>query len=90
MTMPNATAGLVSARPRLAGSASGLGGFIQLGGGAFLSGLAAQLLGPESGPLPLVLIMLVCSLLSMVTALYVVFVARSLARAEQAGLEHSH
>ncbi len=85
LTMPNANAGLVSARPRLAGSASGLGGFIQIGGGALLSILAGHLLTPDSGPMPLILLMLFSSLLSTVTALYVVSVARSLARAGATG-----
>ena len=35
--MPNATAGLLSVRPHLAGSASGLGSAIMIGGGAALS-----------------------------------------------------
>lgn len=87
LTMPNANAGLVSVRPRLAGSASGLGGFLQIGGGALLSMLAGHLLTPESGPMPLILLMLTSSLLSTVAALYVVHVARSLARAQIAATE---
>ena len=44
MTLPNATAGLLSVRPRLAGTASGLGGALMIGGGAALSQLAGVLL----------------------------------------------
>lgn len=83
LTMPNSIAGIVSARPRLAGSASGLGGFLQIGGGAALSFIAGFLLGPGSSPLPLIVLMLISSLLSVAAALYVVHVARQLARAEQ-------
>lgn len=82
LTMPNSSAGIVSARPRLAGSASGLGGFFQLGGGAILSGLSGHVLDPESGPLPLIIIMLACTVLSMATALYAAVVAKSLAKSE--------
>ncbi|MGC9420791.1 MAG: multidrug effflux MFS transporter, partial [Rhodovulum sp.] len=44
MTLPNATAGMLSVRPHLAGTASGLGGAIMIGGGAGLSALAGALL----------------------------------------------
>jgi MFS transporter, DHA1 family, multidrug resistance protein len=37
MTLPSANAGVVSVRPHLAGSASGLGGALQIGGGAGLA-----------------------------------------------------
>ncbi len=51
--MPNATAGLLSVRPHLAGTASGLGGAIMIGGGAALSALAGSLLTVETGAFPL-------------------------------------
>ncbi|WP_298843358.1 multidrug effflux MFS transporter [uncultured Roseobacter sp.] len=57
LVIPNATAGLLSVRPHLAGTASGLGGAIMIGGGAALSALAGALLGPETGALPLLFIM---------------------------------
>jgi len=41
MVIPNATAGMLSVRPRLAGTASGLGGAMMIGGGAALAALAA-------------------------------------------------
>jgi hypothetical protein len=44
MVLPNATSGMLSVRPHLAGTASGLGGAIMLGGGAALSALAGALL----------------------------------------------
>ncbi|MCC5970638.1 MAG: multidrug effflux MFS transporter [Pararhodobacter sp.] len=73
MVLPNATAGMLSVRPHLAGTASGLGGAIMIGGGAALSALAGLLLVPGAGAWPLVLIM-VCSatasLLSILGVLY--------------------
>lgn len=76
MTLPNANAGIVSVRPHLAGSASGLGGALQIGGGAALSVLAGLLLTPDSGPYPLIWIMLSASSLGIVASLYVMHVAR--------------
>ncbi|TGN59405.1 Bcr/CflA family efflux MFS transporter, partial [Paracoccus liaowanqingii] len=40
MVLPNANAGMMSVRPELAGTASGLGGALAVGGGAALSALA--------------------------------------------------
>ncbi|MCL3883683.1 multidrug effflux MFS transporter [Marivita sp. GX14005] len=62
MTIPNATAGTLSVRPHLAGTASGLGGAIMLGGGAALSALAGALLVGGNGPWPLLWIMLVTAI----------------------------
>ena len=59
--LPNANAGMLSVRPSLAGSAAGLGGAIAIGGGAALSALAGVVLGPGTGPLPLILLMLATS-----------------------------
>lgn len=71
LTLPNANAGIVSARPDLAGSASGLGGAIQIGTGALLSVLAGMLLSPRSGPYPLLVIMLLSAFAGVVSTLYV-------------------
>jgi DHA1 family bicyclomycin/chloramphenicol resistance-like MFS transporter len=72
MVLPNATAGMLSVRPRLAGSASGLGGAIMIGGGAALSALAGALLTPGSGPYPLLYLMLATSGAAVVSILYVI------------------
>jgi len=53
MTLPSASAGMISVRPKLAGSAAGLGGSLQIGGGAALSVLAGLILSPQTGPAPL-------------------------------------
>ena len=76
ITLPSANAGLVSVRPHLAGSASGLGGALQIGVGAALSVLGGALLSPESGPYPLLILMLLSSFFGVVAALYVIQVAR--------------
>lgn len=69
MALPNANAGMLSVRPDLAGTASGLGGAIVIGGGAALSALAVGLLPPGSGEMPLVLLMLGSSVASTLTIL---------------------
>ena len=81
MVIPNATAGMLSVRPRLAGTASGLGGAMMIGGGAALSALAAALLVPGAGAFPLIWTMVVTSLLSVVAILAVLQRERHLRRA---------
>ncbi len=74
--LPNANAGMLSVRPSLAGSAAGLGGAFTIGGGAALAALAGAVLAPGSGPMPLILLMLVSSALSIVAVLWVMRRAR--------------
>ena len=76
MTLPNANAGIVSVRPHLAGGASGLGGALQIGGGAALSMVSGAILGPETGAAPLVWLMMITSLAGVVATFYVIHVAR--------------
>ncbi|MBC2834332.1 multidrug effflux MFS transporter [Paragemmobacter straminiformis] len=78
MTLPNANAGMLSIRPELAGTASGLGGAIQVGGGAALAALAGALLGPGSSELPLVLLMLASALASLGAIFWVIRRARAI------------
>ncbi len=78
MVLPNANAGMVSVRPHLAGSASGLGGTIMMAGGAALSVLAGHLLGPGRGALPLLLLMLVVSAASLAAIWLVILRERRL------------
>lgn len=80
MSLPSANTGLMSVRPDLIGSASGLGGALMIGGGAALSALAAAVMGPGNSPLPLIVLM-VCSALVAVVASLVV-----MARSRQLGL----
>ncbi len=76
LLLPSANAGIVSVRPHLAGSASGLGGALMIGGGALLSVIAGQLLGPDTGAWPLLWMMFICSALCIVSTLFVMRVAR--------------
>ncbi|MHB2265173.1 multidrug effflux MFS transporter [Aliihoeflea sp. PC F10.4] len=76
LALPNAIAGIVSVRPHIAGSASGLGGSLQIGGGAGLALLAGFLLGPTTGPSPLMLVMLGSSVFAVLATFYVLNVAR--------------
>lgn len=78
MTLPNANAGMLSIKPELAGTASGLGGAIMIGGGAGLAALAGVLLGPEATETPLVLLMLASAIGSLVSILWVLRRARAL------------
>ncbi|MEL6647606.1 MAG: multidrug effflux MFS transporter [Pseudomonadota bacterium] len=79
MTLPSANAGIVSVRPKLAGSASGLGGTLMIGGGAVLAALTGFFLTQDSGPWPLLIVMFVASSLSIVSTLYVILRARTVA-----------
>ncbi len=77
ITLPSANAGIVSVRPKLAGAASGLGGFLQIGGGAILSIAAGFVLGPQTGPMPLILLMLFSASLSVAATMFVMSVDRT-------------
>ena len=72
MVLPNATSGMLSVRPHLAGTASGLGGAIMVGGGAALSALAGVMLTGGNGAYPLLWIMLVASILAVLAILYTI------------------
>jgi DHA1 family bicyclomycin/chloramphenicol resistance-like MFS transporter len=76
LLLPSANAGIVSVQPHLAGSASGLGGALMIGGGAALSVLAGSLLGEGTGAWPLLWVMLACAVLGTISTLYVIRVAR--------------
>lgn len=73
MVLPNATAGMLSVRPHLAGTASGLGGAIMIGGGAALSALTGMLLVPGAGAWPLVIIMTASAAASLLAILGVIY-----------------
>ena len=72
MLLANSTSGMMSVRPRLAGTASGLGGAMMIGGGAGLSALAGNLLKHGHGPEPLLWIMLVVLILSILAIWWVI------------------
>ncbi|MDU8913249.1 multidrug effflux MFS transporter [Aestuariicoccus sp. MJ-SS9] len=83
MTIPNATAGMLSVRPHLAGTASGLGGAIMIGGGAALSALAGAVLTPGSGAMPLLWIMMVTGLCAIACIAFVMWRAAQLERLDR-------
>ena len=70
--LPNANAGMLSVRPELAGTASGLGGAILIGGGAGLAAIAGILMHPGATELPLILLMLASSIASIIAILFVI------------------
>lgn len=71
MTLPNANAGIVSVRPHLAGSASGLGGALTMAGAAALAAIAASILTVETGPYPMLFMMLMSAIAATLTSLLV-------------------
>ncbi|SUZ30901.1 Inner membrane transport protein YdhC [Roseibaca ekhonensis] len=77
MILPSATSGMMSVRPHLAGSASGIGGAIMIGAGAALSALAGALLTPGSGAEPLIVMLFITTALAMASILYVMARARA-------------
>jgi DHA1 family bicyclomycin/chloramphenicol resistance-like MFS transporter len=71
LTIPNAVSGQLSVRPRLAGTASGLGGALMLSGGAGLSALAGLVLESGHSDAPLIWIMTLSLTGGVVAILYV-------------------
>jgi len=67
MVIPNATAGALSVRPDLAGTASGLSGALMIGLGAALSALAGLLLAPGRGAFPLLWLMVATGVAAVIT-----------------------
>lgn len=80
MTLPSANAGMVSVRPHLAGSASGLGGTLMIGGGAILSSTVGAALTPETGIYPLIAAMFLTMIGAMIASTYVRHVDKLAAR----------
>ena len=78
MVLPNANAGLLSVRPNLAGSASGIGGAIMLGGGAFLAYLAGLISTEQAGPYPLMYLMIFTAFAALFIVRYIIFLERDI------------
>jgi DHA1 family bicyclomycin/chloramphenicol resistance-like MFS transporter len=76
LTMPSASAGAISVRPDLAGSASGLAGALTVGGGAVISSITGAIVTSENGATALLGVMLATSLLALVAALTVLSMDR--------------
>ena len=78
MAIPNATAGAISVRPHLAGTASGLSGAIMIGAGAALSAFAGMMLVPGSTAVPLLAIMFATAACGLIAILLVVWRERQI------------
>ena len=72
LTLANSTAGMLSIRPALAGTASGIGGSIQIGGGAALAAIAGFLLTISESAYPLQIIMFLSAFMGFVCIVYVI------------------
>ena len=81
IVLPNSIAGAVSIRPHAAGTASGIAGFMQMGGGALITQFTGWVLIGASTALPMTLTMVAGSLAGCLGLL------RLLGR-EAAGIEH--
>lgn len=80
ISMPGCSAGVLSVRPKLAGSASGLAGALTVGGGGALSALTSLLLTENATVPGLLAMMLVSSAVGLLAVLYVMWVDRQEAR----------
>lgn len=69
MSLPNSNACMVSINPLLAGSASGLGGFLQVGAGASMAFIAGAVIAGAATPMPLFIVMFVSVCLALVANL---------------------
>lgn len=78
MVLPNTMAGLLSVKPHLAGSASGISGAIMTAGGAALSAFAGVLLSGGSSAVPLQALMVACSIAATLMILYVILRERQI------------
>ena len=76
LTLANSTAGMLSIRPAVAGTASGIGGSIQIGGGAALAAIAGFLLTISESAYPLQIIMFLSAFMGFVCIVYVIRRAR--------------
>ncbi|WP_171134777.1 multidrug effflux MFS transporter [Ruegeria sp. HKCCD7221] len=76
LTNANASAGVMSVRPKLAGSAAGLSGAMIVALGAVLTSMTGALVSPENGPYLVLGIMSACSFAGLLAILYVRWVDR--------------
>lgn len=76
ITLPNANAGIVNVRPQNAGAASGLGGGLQIGGGALIAGFVGYYLEPKNGPLFMIWVMAFAIVMAIFAAMYVFYIDR--------------
>lgn len=72
LTLANSTAGMLSIRPSVAGTASGIGGAIQIAGGSALATLAGFLLSISEDAYALQIIMFLSAFMGFLCILYVI------------------
>lgn len=78
VTLPSANAGMISVKPHLAGSASGLGGAINIGIGAVLSVYGASLLTKETGVIPIIYLLMAVAILAIIASRYIIVLQRGM------------
>lgn len=71
LAIPSSNAGVVSVRPEMAGSASGLSAALTVGGGAFLSAITGMVLTEANAAPTLLAMMLLSSAMGLLATLYV-------------------
>ncbi len=76
LTMPSCSAGTMSVRPKLAGSAAGLAGALTVAVGAILTSITAAIVAGETGAYALMGMMLICTALALAAALQVRWIDR--------------
>lgn len=79
LTLPSATVGLMSVKPELAGSASGLGGALITGAGALFTLVTSMILTEANGVYALLGMMLFSATLALLAGLYVARAEKQLA-----------
>lgn len=77
LTTPNCSAGAMSVRPALAGSASGLAGSLTVSGGAALTAITGALVTEANGPQTVMAIILFCIAMGMAATAWVMAVDRA-------------
>lgn len=84
LTSPSTNSGVLSVRPKLAGSASGLSGAILVGGGALLSSLSGSVITAFTSVYALHVLMLISAAIGLIAAWYVLYVDKQMAQLEAA------
>ncbi len=76
LTNANASAGVMSVRPKLAGSAAGLSGAMIVALGAILTWMTGNSVSPENGPFLVLGMMCACSFAGLLAVIYVRWIDR--------------
>lgn len=82
ITMPSSNVGVMSVRPDLAGTASGLAGALTVGGGALLTWVSSVIVTEDTGVAALLGLMFAASFLSLLSALWVTYLDKETRRRE--------